>query len=111
FSFHRCLSPNRSGSCRKLPNSVMAISPSLSHEPHAVIAGRSVGCCAEVETVGHNNSDAAENDRRRQIHEIIGEAAVWAARRGLQHVRAASAARPGHAHVVVLTLELRDAED
>src|SRR5438309_909897 len=83
----------------------------LLHEPYAVVAGRSIGCCAEVETVGHNNSDTAENDRRRQIHEIVGEAAVWPPRRGLQHVSAASAARPGHAHVVVLTPELRDVEE
>src|SRR5438876_3648287 len=81
----------------------------LLHEPHPVISG-SVCACANIETVGRNNSDAAEDDRGRQVNEVTDKAAVRASR-GLQHIRASSAARPGYAQIVAFARQLRDVEE
>src|SRR5881296_3257348 len=81
----------------------------LLHEPHPVVSG---GVCAgaNIETVGRNDSDAAEDDRGRQVNEVTDKAAVRASR-GLQHVRAASAARPCYAQIVSFARQLRDVEE
>src|SRR5438552_7145323 len=81
----------------------------LLHEPHPVVSG-SVCACANIETVGRNNSEAAEDDRGRQVNEVTDKATVRASR-GLQHVRAASAARPGYAQIVAFARQLGDVEE
>src|SRR5436190_21230587 len=87
----------------------MALSPSLLHEPHAVVAG-GVGGCPDMETIGRHDSDPAEDDRGRQVNEVMDKAAVRASR-GLQHIRAASAARPCYAQIVAFARQLRDVEE
>jgi len=82
----------------------------LLHEAHAVVAG-SVGGCPDIETVGRNDSEAAEDDRGRQIHETTGEAAARPPRRRLQHVSASGAARPCYAQIVAFARQLRDVEE
>src|SRR5438034_10217814 len=81
----------------------------LLHEPHPVISGN-VCAGANIETVGGNNSAAAEDDRGRQVNEVTDKAAVRASR-GLQHVRAASAAHPCYAQIVAFARQLRDVEE
>src|SRR5437762_6033388 len=47
----------------------------LLHEAHAVVAG-GVGGCPDMETIGRNDSEAAEDDRGRQVNEVMDKAAV-----------------------------------